>query len=78
MDTSYDTLLQAFLTLYQESSNIKGATIIKIERQIFTFIVNDIFKKPLPKSVYYVASTLVYVSIKKKLCIEVVMYFLKC
>ena len=38
---SYDALLQLFSTLYQELWNI--------ERQIFDFVANDIFKKSLPK-----------------------------
>ena len=49
VDTSYDTLLRAFLTLYQEPNNIKRADMLNIERQIFTFVVNYMLKKPLPK-----------------------------
>lgn len=40
MDTSYNTLLQTFPTLYPELKYIKGA-------EIFNFLENDIFKKSL-------------------------------
>ena len=50
VDTSHDTLLRAFLILYQEEpNNIKRADMLNIERQIFTFVVNDVLKKPLLK-----------------------------
>ena len=46
---SYDTLLQVFSTLYQELDNAKRLDVSNIERQIFDFVANDIFKKSLPK-----------------------------
>ena len=49
MDTSYDTLLQAFPTLYQELNNIKGTDMLNTGRQSFNFVENNIFKKSLPK-----------------------------
>ena len=49
VDTSYDTLLQAFPTLSQELSNIKGTDMLNTGRQIFNFVENNIFKTSLPK-----------------------------
>ena len=44
VDTSYDTLLQAFPTLYRELNNMKGTNMLNIERQIFNFVENHILK----------------------------------
>ena len=49
VDTSYDSLLQAFPTLYQELNNIKGTDMLNTRRQIFNFVEINIFKKSLPK-----------------------------
>ena len=49
VDTSYDSLLQAFPTLYKELNNIKGTDMLNTRRQIFNFVENNIFKKSLPK-----------------------------
>ena len=67
MDTSYDTLLQVFPTLYQEINNIKEANKLNTERKTFNFLENNIFKKSQRKSVYHIALALACVIIKKKL-----------
>ena len=67
VDTSYDTLLQVFPTLYQKLNNIKGANKLNTERKIFNFLENNIFKKSQRKSVYHIALALACVIIKKKL-----------
>ena len=45
VDTSYDTLLLAFPTLYQELNNIKGASMLNTERKSFNFLEKSILKK---------------------------------
>ena len=58
VDTSYDTLLQAFPTLYQDLNNIKGAGMLNTEKKCLTFLKTVYSKSHWQKSVYYIALTL--------------------
>ena len=49
VDTSYDTLLQEFPTLYQGLNNIKEIRMLNTERKMFNFLENSTFKKLLAK-----------------------------
>ena len=44
VDTSYDTLLEAFPTLYQQLNNIKRIDMLNTGRRIFNFVKNNTFK----------------------------------
>ena len=63
-----------FCKLYQELNSIKGADVLNIERQLFTFVETVIFKKLLPREC-------ILCSINSCICEykeEVVMYFFQC
>ena len=71
VDANYDIVLQGF---YPELNIIKGADMLNIKRQIFTFVETVIFKNPIPGDCILHSINSCIPEYK----IEVVMYFFQC